>query len=235
MAGVRAILLAALIPFCGQAAAECRLALALGMDVSGSVDDVEYRQQLDGLANALMSDAVRGALLAIPGRPVRITAYEWSGPGAMRILLPWTEIDGAVTLAQAAGQIRQIERREFPPETALGRALEIGGGFLAEQPCDRRTLDISGDGPSNAGPHPRSVTLRGVTVNGLVIGGGAGDLAGYYRAYVTQGPNSFVEIAENFADYEAAMRFKLLREIGGLAVAAVATTEDTPSRSQGDQ
>lgn len=34
------------------AQANCRLALALGLDVSGSVDSREYRLQLDGLANA---------------------------------------------------------------------------------------------------------------------------------------------------------------------------------------
>ncbi|MCX8955594.1 DUF1194 domain-containing protein, partial [Ruegeria sp. NA] len=37
----------------GPAFGECRQALALGLDVSGSVDSREYRLQLDGLASAL--------------------------------------------------------------------------------------------------------------------------------------------------------------------------------------
>lgn len=37
----------------GPAGAECRQALAVGLDVSASVDDREYRLQVEGLANAL--------------------------------------------------------------------------------------------------------------------------------------------------------------------------------------
>ncbi|MCW1950803.1 MAG: DUF1194 domain-containing protein, partial [Octadecabacter sp.] len=45
----------------------CRQALALGLDVSGSVDVQEYRLQLDGLALALGDPEVTAALLAHPG------------------------------------------------------------------------------------------------------------------------------------------------------------------------
>ena len=50
---LRALASAAALALWGSAvAAECRLALALGLDVSGSVDVMEYRLQLDGVANA---------------------------------------------------------------------------------------------------------------------------------------------------------------------------------------
>ena len=70
-------------------AAACRQALALGLDVSGSVDADEYRLQLDGLAAALASPEVVSALIADAASPVRITVYEWSGPNDQQVLVPW--------------------------------------------------------------------------------------------------------------------------------------------------
>ena len=60
-------------------AAACRQALALGLDVSGSVDEAEYQLQLQGLAAALVSDDVRASLMRLPDAPVRILVFEWSG------------------------------------------------------------------------------------------------------------------------------------------------------------
>ena len=62
----------------------------------------------------------------------------------------------------------------------------------------------------------------GITINGLVIGGGDLDtlaaLERYYRAYVVQGPDAFVESAEGFDSFEAAMVRKLKRELQVLVV-----------------
>ena len=65
MRRVLCVLVLALLPF--QAAAACRQALAIGLDISGSVDEAEYRLQLDGLASALLNPDVQKAFLAIPG------------------------------------------------------------------------------------------------------------------------------------------------------------------------
>ena len=59
-AGVAALVGATLWASAGVA--ECRQALALGLDVSGSVDAREYRLQLDGVAGALDDPAVRAAV-----------------------------------------------------------------------------------------------------------------------------------------------------------------------------
>jgi hypothetical protein len=60
----------------------------------------------------------------------------------------------------------------------------------------------------------RDPALAGVTVNGLVVGATAVTLARYYRQFVIQGPGAFVEVAEDYEDFEQAMRRKLLRELG---------------------
>lgn len=220
----------------GSADAACRQALALGLDVSGSVDAREYLLQINGLANALINAAVRVALLSSPGAPVSIMVYEWSGPADQAIIAPWVSVDDAATLDALIDQLRQTRRRAATPGTALGVAVKLGADYLAQRSaCWKRTLDISGDGKSNLGPRPRDVkpgiTAQGITVNALVIGAdnpASGDqrqaeiaeLSSYFRAEVIAGPDAFVETALGFVQYEAAMTRKLLRELEVMAVSS---------------
>ncbi len=53
----------------GAGISACRQALALGLDISGSVDVAEYRLQLDGLANALQNIEVKRATRRLPHDP----------------------------------------------------------------------------------------------------------------------------------------------------------------------
>jgi hypothetical protein len=216
----------------GAADAACRQALALGLDVSGSVDAREYRLQINGLAAALDNIAVRDALLSSPGAPVSVMVYEWSGPSDQAVIVPWAVIEDAATLDGFIETLLQTARRDVSPGTALGTAITLGGQYLDQQPaCWKRTLDISGDGMSNLGPRPRDVKdaigARGVTVNALVIGATpqpeSDALASYFRAEVITGPDAFVETASGFDDYEAAMTRKLLRELEVLAVSELVT------------
>lgn len=221
----------------GPASAQetCRHALALGLDVSGSVDAREYRLQMGGLAQALGSEAVRAALLERPEAPVELLVFEWSGPHDQAVLLPWTRITNDGALETVIAQLNGVERRtDATPGTALGVAMMSGAQFLGQRShCWRRTLDISGDGKSNLGPRPRSVkpTLEGtgITINALVIGAddpAAGDarqseiaqLSAYFTAEVILGPEAFVEVALGFEEYASAMEVKLLRELEGLVL-----------------
>lgn len=204
------------------AQAQCRQALSMGLDVSGSVDAREYRLQLEGLAAALRHPDVERALLRAPEPPVRLHVFAWAGPNSRRLLRDWTEIRTASDLQSIATTLRRAARRPADPATAMGEAMEFGAAALAAQTdCHRLTLDISGDGRSNAGPRPRDVKTAieraGITVNGLVVGSAGpsqtASLAAYYRAEVIHGPESFVEIAAGFADFEQAMVRKLLREL----------------------
>jgi hypothetical protein len=203
----------------GPAAAECRLALALGLDVSSSVDAREYRLQTQGLAAALVAPEVKEAFLAQPGAPVMLQVYEWSGWQQQVVRIDWTEIrreaDLEAIAAQLAGQARSFE--QYP--TAVGLALMFGLQSLGKRTeCRQRTLDLSGDGTNNDGASPelarRQVPSAGITVNGLVIGANVQTLGRYYQQFVIQGPGAFVEVATDYADFERAMRRKLLRELG---------------------
>ena len=218
----------------GPVGAECRQALALGLDVSGSVDAREYRLQIGGLADALSDPEVREKLMAMPSAPVRLMVYEWSGAVDQAVIVPWTVIDGEPALEVLIATLRGTARRDASPGTALGVAMKTGERFLMQQQgCWKRTLDISGDGKSNLGPRPRDlrdeIARSGITINGLVIGiddpgmgdlrqAEIGELAAYFSAEVILGPNAFVQTALGFADYARAMREKLIRELEGLVV-----------------
>jgi len=229
---IRFALLLVLLP--GLANAACRQALALGLDVSGSVDALEYRLQLDGLATALNSPDVRDVLFVQPDAPIQILVYEWSGPLDQTVIVPWTPITTPADLAQITAALRSHPRGVAAPTTAIGSAMLAGFGYLDQHPtCWKRTLDLSGDGQTNTGPRPQDIgenrTPTGVIVNGLVIGSGdmRGDderfadikeLSSYYTSYVIRGPGSFVEVALGFEDYAAAMERKLLRELASLVM-----------------
>ena len=229
---IRAALLCALMALAGAAQANCRQALALGLDVSGSVDAREYRLQLGGLAQALNDPEVRTKIMAMGSAPIRIVIFEWSGPNDQTTLVPWTTLDSDATLDGVIETLRQTTRRSATPGTALGVAMQLGRIFLDQQKdCWKRTLDISGDGKSNLGPRPRDlkagIEASGITINALVIGvddpnigdirqSEIGELSSYFNAEVILGPDAFVMTAIGFSDYARAMKRKLLRELDGL-------------------
>lgn len=223
--------LVGLAAMAGPVQAQCRLALALALDVSGSVNWQEYRLQIDGLANALEHPEVQQAIFVMPGEPVAIGVYEWSGPAYQRELVAWTELNGPADLAAVTGRLRGVDRYGSDPSTAIGAAMAFGGRFLRNAPeCYRQVIDISGDGKSNTGPHPKEIELSwDVTINALVVGGelidpgelrhvGIGELQAYFRAFVIRGPEAFVETAMGFREFEDAMIRKLKRELQVLSL-----------------
>lgn len=219
------------------AMANCRHALAIGLDVSGSVDLREYRLQIDGLVEALNHPEIVEILLAVPTAPISILVYEWSGPDDQSLLMDWTEITGAETLELISTTLAQSQRRAATPGTALGFAMQTGADYLDQrQSCWKRTLDISGDGKSNLGPRPRDVkkTLEHsrLTINALVIGSDApaatdrrhveiGELSSYFAAEVILGSDAFVQTALGFEAYAEAMKQKLKRELADTTVSAL--------------
>ncbi len=201
-------------------AAGCRLALVLALDISASVDAREDELQRGGLARALIAPEVQDAFLADPDQPVWLAVFEWSGPRSQVDLLPWLEIASAGDLDLAARAVAGSRRSRDDMPTAIGNALGHAATLFRHGPgCAAGTLDVSGDGRNNEGFPPasayRAFDFDNVTVNGLAISGGEAGVADYYRAEVIRGPGAFVIEAENFRDYERAIRGKLLRELQG--------------------
>lgn len=208
------------------ASAGCRQALAIGIDVSGSVDRTEYALQRDGMVAALDDPDVRFALLQMPGAPVSLAVYEWSGTGSQRVMVPWTEIGDETALGLFRQALAAAPRWRMSTGTAIGDAMRFGRDLLAERgDCPTLTLDLAGDGRSNLGPKPPAVPMRvgatDVTVNALAVGlpeghggdPGVAELSAYFLSQVIRGPDAFVEIALGYEDFRQAMARKLLKEI----------------------
>ncbi|TCD15950.1 DUF1194 domain-containing protein [Oricola cellulosilytica] len=219
-AAITALLLTGASPAATQP--RCGLALVLAIDVSASVDATEYSLQMNGLADALRADIVREAIIEAGG--IQATAFEWSGRNQQIEIAPWSFVATDTDILDFASRIAAHERRfdEFP--TALGFALGHAAIRLSQAPiqCERSVVDVSGDGVNNDGYEPplafANFDFENVTVNGLVIAGEQPDPVAYYRSKVIHGPGAFVEVAADFADYEASMKRKLLREINGAAL-----------------
>lgn len=189
------------------------------MDASSSVDGREDRLQRDGLAAALISNEVTAALLSQPGYEVALHVFEWSGREQQTTILEWTLLSSRADIERAAYVISASERQNNDFPTALGYALGHAAVAFQRAPyCERQVIDVSGDGKNNAGFGPEAAyqnfPLQDVTVNGLAIGGALEDLPGYFRRSLINGPGAFVEVAENYNDFQIAMQRKLVRETG---------------------
>ncbi|SPH17051.1 hypothetical protein DEA8626_00565 [Defluviimonas aquaemixtae] len=214
---MRAALALAVLLAAGPAAGACRLALALGVDVSRSVDAEDYAIQRRGILAALADPAIRDAFLK-PEDAVAFAVYEWSGQAYQEVIVDWTLVRSESGLAAIRAVIEAHERGGTALPTGLGAALDYGHALIARAPdCAARTLDISGDGRSNDGRGPEEVYAEtdfgDIVVNGLPIGGHEADIAIYYRARVIRGPGAFVEVARDETDYPRAIRRKLEREL----------------------
>lgn len=192
----------------------CDLALALAVDISGSVDPTEYDIQMQGLAEGLRDGAVAEALVS---SKAQIALVQWTGASRQEWSIDWTRIESFADTEALATRIASTPRAWRNFSTAIGEALAFTmNGFSKVPDCRRRVIDVSGDGMSNEGQDPRGLHAAlgeaGITVNALVIEGQDLDLTAYYWENVITGDGAFVVTANGFAEYPARMRLKLLRE-----------------------
>jgi hypothetical protein len=216
---------AALVWLCGAGAAQpCTLALVLALDVSASVDGVEYRLQLDGTAQAI--EALGADLVA---GPVALAATQWASADEQRVIVGWHLINSPAALGQFTATLRAAARPEWQGRTATGAALDHALALFAQAPtCARQVIDISTDDVQNDGPLPRRWPLIGV--NALAVGGDlpldhgtradeGGGLTRWLEGHVISGPGAFVESADDWRGFARAMERKLWRELHGQSVA----------------
>jgi Ca-activated chloride channel family protein len=191
----------------------CDLALVLAVDVSGSVDRDEYEIQMQGLALGLRDGIVADALV---DQSAKVTLIQWSGSSRQRQTLPWVQINSYADVVSLSDQVANDPRiwRNF--STAIGEALGASLDALADVNCDRKVIDVSGDGVSNEGIAPQilhsDLKRQGVTVNGLAIETDKVDLTAYFYENLILGEGSFVVTADGFEDYPAKIKRKLRRE-----------------------
>jgi hypothetical protein len=221
-----AVLLAAL-PALAQDKKGVDLALALAIDISGSIDPEEAHLQRQGYVQAFRDPVVVKAIMGGANGRIAVAYYEWSDSWMQKLLIDWTLLDSEAATAAFADRLADapisIARR-----TSISGAIRYSIPLFGRSPYEpvRKVLDISGDGSNNDGglvTDMRHEALKErISINGLPIMNdrpnpfgfpNEPDLDQYYLHCVTGGPHSFVEVARNFDDFPRAVRKKLLQEV----------------------
>lgn len=203
------------------------LALALAIDVSGSVDLEEGRLQRDGYVKAFRDPAIRRAILGGYHGRIAVAYYEWSDAWRQNMVVDWTLLDSEQAIEAFTHKLETL------PISRMMRT-SITGAIRYSVPMferlrwvpERKVLDISGDGSNNDGgmvSEARDDAIaRGITINGLPIFNDRPnptgfpndpDLDRYYEGCVIGGPRSFLVVANDFQTFGEAIRKKLLQEI----------------------
>ena len=225
-------------PVAQAAGGEVDVELVLAVDTSRSMDYEEVRIQREGYVEALKHqefiDAVRGGL---SGR-IAISYFQWAGYVVPDLVIDWQVIETQQDAIDFAGKI-QAQPINTHRRTSISAAIGQGVAMIASGPYDgmRRVIDVSGDGPNNAGDPVLPVRDRameaGIVINGLAImlrpADAPGGLDKYYADCVIGGPGSFVLPVHKIGDFAVAIRRKLVMEISGL------TPGETVQRIAGNQ
>ncbi|NQW11332.1 MAG: DUF1194 domain-containing protein [Alphaproteobacteria bacterium] len=204
------------------------LELVLAVDVSRSMDADEQALQRAGYIAAFRDPDVLQAVRQGPLARIAVTYVEWAGAGLQQVVLPWTMIHDRASTERVARALEATPfermRRTSISDALLFSAQLFGtGGFEGR----RRIIDVSGDGPNNAGypvlPARDQVLAQGITVNGLPImlkRGYTGffdvkNLDLYYEDCVIGGLGAFLVTVQHPDEFARAIRRKLILEIAG--------------------
>lgn len=196
------------------AAKACDTALILTIDVSNSIDTAEYRLQTDGLADALQDPEIVETMVSGGST---IAVVQWSGVDKQAVSIPWTEVRTALDAEWLSQQARLMERAFVLSDTAPAEAIYFSLGLFDDVPnCNRKVIDVSGDGTPNGGSDVRAARnaaeTAGVTINGIAIESMGLAITNFFRgAVITR--NGFVMTARTHREYPATIRAKILREL----------------------
>lgn len=124
-------------------------ALVMAVDISQSVDEIRYRLQMEGIAQALEDTEVIRTVTSGPRKAILFTLVGWADRA--RVLLPWTWIASASDAAAVARMLRSlpVASGEY---TCVARMMRYLNEFtLPQMPvkAERIVIDVSGDGPDN--------------------------------------------------------------------------------------
>ncbi|MBL4807596.1 MAG: DUF1194 domain-containing protein [Rhodobacteraceae bacterium] len=194
--------------------AACQLALVLAIDVSSSIDSGEYRFQVDGLAEALLSQEIMDVLMR---DQVALSVVQWSGRNEQEMSIPWRRMLTMGEITNFAARVQLMPRNWSHGKTAVGDAIAFSvNQFSAVSDCGRRVIDVSGDGNSNSGTDTgnarRLAERAGIEINGLAIDRMGVSITEYFRRFVVTS-QGFVLTSQGYSDYPRTIRAKLLREL----------------------
>lgn len=236
------------------------LELVMAVDTSGSMDRTKLALQRQGYINAFRHKDFARAIKSGPLGKIAIVYMEWAGPHYQNVLVPWTVIDSVQDANQFADNLAAQPLNQPPPAnrgTSISEGLLFAATLLQQlgNRSGRAVIDISGDGANNTGPPVSLVrdmlVAHGITINGLPIilqdnhdfnywAPDPAQLQSYFEDCVTGGPNSFVFVVGNMAEFEKILHRKLMQEIitqptlAGLNDSGILKGDDTDCLATGE-
>ena len=208
------------VPVRAQTAVDVELVLAV--DASGSVSQERFLLQQRGYVAAFRDPRLLQAIRSGAARSIAVTMTQWTGPAMQIQVAPWAVISDEASMLAFADAIEKAPRQLFGGGTSISGAIDQGVMLLSQSPykSQRRTIDISGDGPNSSG---RSVirardeaVAQGIGINGLPILSIDRRLDHYYYSYVIGGPGAFMIPAANYESFAEAIVKKLILEIAAI-------------------
>src|SRR5262249_19762916 len=149
----------------------------------------------------------------------------WAGSSVQNVVVPWMVVDGPTT-AQALADKLEAQPISRARMTSISQGLVFAAQLFDSSGAKgiRRVIDVSGDGPNNAGPVVTvvrdQVVAQGIAINGLPIllkkpasFFDIADLDVYYRECVIGGTGAFMIPIRERLEFKTATRRKLLLEI----------------------
>jgi Ca-activated chloride channel homolog len=185
------------------------LCLALVLDVSGSISAQHYDLQRDATAAALETpDVVRAARDGIS-----VTAIMFGS--VARVVVPPGRAPAAVAAA-----LRAVPR-PMDGATNIAAGIQTALDVLLAQDCERRVIDVSGDGSHNSGPIEQvrdaveAASAADVQINALpIVTMAEPNVAAWFEEHITQPTGGFT-MAAGWLDFTRAIRRKISAEVAG--------------------
>lgn len=200
------------------------LELVLAVDASDSIDDGEFRLQIEGIAAAFRNADVHAAIASGKERQIAVTMLVWADAWSHPESIGWHLITSSDS-AEAFARTVEGHERQVGGSTGMGEAVAAAVRLIEQNRimAHRRVIDVSGDGIETPRLEQDDVVLMpearamaeaaGVVVNGLAIMTEQPSLDAWYRDNVASGKGAFVMTANDSTAFPEAIRRKLVREI----------------------
>lgn len=169
-------------------------------------------------------DFINAVLSGARGR-IAVTYFEWAGTVQQESVIPWQIIDSRDSAEHFAAKLA-AKPIGGSGGTSISNAVAFGASLLQHNDFrgEKKVIDISGDGPNNAGAPVEiarnNAVATGIIINGLPIlvrpTGSLEDIDRYYAECVTGGPGSFVLPVHLASEFITAIRRKLVLEVSGV-------------------
>ena len=195
--------------------------LSLVIDASGSISSTEFAQQINASSNIFGSGSFYDDFVTA-GDQLHVNAILFAQNVIEKVSFQLINDNASASAFGALiGAVTRAGMSTGATNTAAGTnagtSTILGNGING----DRQIIDVSTDGFPNqpAGAEAAAIAAaanalaNGITVNAIGIGSGVG--AGFLNSFSTAGGGFFVQAA-TFADFQAVLADKLLKEIKGV-------------------